>query len=52
MNTDIFEKILTPVLEGYMNIDFDLANKSFSIHNIQTKESGHHKKYENNYLFK
>jgi len=38
MKTDIFEKILTPVLEDYMNIDFDFKNKSLGIHNIQTKE--------------
>jgi hypothetical protein len=38
MKTDIFEKILTPVLDNYMNIDFDFPNKSLDIHNIQTKE--------------
>ncbi len=38
MKTEIFETILTPVLESFMNVDFDFENKSLQIHNIETKE--------------
>lgn len=38
MNTEILERALTPILESYMNIDFDFENKSLLIHNIETKE--------------
>lgn len=38
MKTDIFNRILVPILNQFMNIDFDFENKSLSIHNIDTKE--------------
>jgi hypothetical protein len=38
MKTEIFETILTPVLESFMNIDFNFENKSLQIHNLETKE--------------
>ena len=38
MKTEIFEIILEPILESFMNIDFDFENKSLLIHNIETKE--------------
>lgn len=38
MKTEIFEKILEPVLDNFMNVDFDFENKSLLIDNVDIKE--------------
>ena len=38
MNTELYEKILTPILANFMNISCDFENKSLLIHNIERKE--------------